>query len=215
MKFKKKRKNFIVCIAFFLVLFIFIWQANTVVERNAYGKTFSNLDQVPHTRVGLLLGTAKYLGNGQINLYYQYRIDAAVRLLRSGKIDYVVISGDNSRTTYDEPTVMKKSLMEHGIDSTKIYLDYAGFRTFDSMVRLQKVFGQDTVVVISQKFHNERAIFIANKIKMVAYGFNAADVNRHYGMKTIIRERFARVKVILDFLWGVQPKFLGPEIPIE
>ena len=101
-----------------------------------------------------------------------------------------------------------------GIDSSRIYLDYAGFRTFDSMVRLKEVFSQDSVTVISQRFHNERALFIASREGIDAIGFNAEDVSSNIGYKVQIREKLARVKLFLDYVFGKQPKFLGPKVQI-
>ncbi len=94
-------------------------------------------------------------------------------------------------------------------------MDYAGFRTFDSVKRLREIFGQHAAIIISQKFHNERAIYIANKLNMNLYGYNAKDVGKYYGFKTMIREKFARVKVILDFIFGVKPRFLGEKIEVK
>ena len=102
-----------------------------------------------------------------------------------------------------------------GIPSDHIYLDYAGFRTLDSIIRAQKVFGQSSITVISQKFHNQRAVFICNSIGLDAVGFNAKNVSSRYGFKTNMREKLARVKVFIDVFFGVTPKFLGPEIEIK
>ena|SRR6478735_9237230 len=187
--------------------------ANRLVEAASAKQIYSKTYALPHAHVGLLLGTSP-VNRGGPNLYYVYRIDAATELFKAGKIDYLIISGDNGRKEYDEPTEMKKSLIARGIDSTKIFLDYAGFRTFDSVIRAKKIFGQDTIIFISQRFHNERAIYIAQQNNMVAYGYNAKDVSQKYGMKTIVREKFARVKVFLDILFGVQPHFLGEKIVI-
>jgi SanA protein len=110
---------------------------------------------------------------------------------------------------------MKQELINNGIDSTKIYLDYAGFRTFDSMILVKEIFGQEKVTVISQHFHNERAIYIASKFGIDAVGFDAQDVENCYGKKTMLREKFARVKVFVDFLVGTEPKFLGEKIEIK
>jgi SanA protein len=110
---------------------------------------------------------------------------------------------------------MRTDLINSGIDSANIYLDFAGFRTFDSMIRLREIFGQNAVTVISQRFHNERAIYIASKENIAAIGFNATDLNNSNGLKIQIREKFARVKVFLDFLFGTKPKFLGEKIQIK
>jgi SanA protein len=164
---------------------------------------------------GLLLGTSKYLKSGYPNLYFSYRIEAATELFKAGKIRNIIISGDNGRSSYDEPTDMKNELIKNGVDSNHIYLDYAGFRTFDSVVRVKEIFGQDSVLFISQKFHNERAVYIADQLGITAYGYNAKDVAKLFGIKTKIREKFARVKVILDFMIGTKPKFLGEKVKIE
>lgn len=195
-------------------LFVILFGANYFVKSSADNLTFDKVENVPDNQIGLLLGTSKLLGNGYQNYYFKYRIEATVALFKNNKIKYLIISGDNSRKEYDEPTDMKQELIKNGIDSTKIYLDFAGFRTFDSVVRAKEIFGQNNLLIISQKFHNERAIFIAHKLKMKAIGFNAKDVSKYFGIKTVIREYFARVKVILDFITGVNPKFLGEKIQI-
>jgi len=204
---------------YFILLFLIIsipaiYFSNKIITESAGGKLFERTEQIPYNRVGLLLGTAKFLKHGHENPYYKYRIVATVDLYRSGKIRYIIISGDNSRKTYNEPGMMKADLVEQGIDSTKIYLDYAGFRTFDSMVRLKEVFGQDSVTIISQQFHNERALYIANREGIKAIAFNARDVSKQMGLRTQIREKFARVKVFVDYFLGKEPKFLGPKIII-
>ena len=206
-------------LAIFLLLLVIsalaIYVCDDAVKRSASGKLYSAANQVPYNRTGLLLGTSKYLRNGFINPYYQYRLEAALALIRSGKIHNLVISGDNSRKDYSEPEDMRADLMAAGVDSAVIYLDYAGFRTFDSMVRLREIFGQDSVTVISQKFHNERALYIAGREKIAAIGYNARDVGQASGMRVKFREKLARVKVFLDYLLGEKPKFLGERVIIS
>lgn len=172
------------------------------------------METLPYNKVGLLLGTSKYLSDGRINLYYQYRIDAALQLYKAGKIKYIVVSGDNSRVTYNEPQTMYEDLIRAGVDSTHIYLDYAGFRTFDSIIRLREIFGQSKATVISQQFHNERAVYIASRENMDVIAFNARDVNQNAGIKTQLREKLARVKVFADFIFHTKPKFLGKRVNI-
>lgn len=189
--------------------------ADRLVGKTALDKVFDSTEEVPYNKVGLFLGTGKVLSNGQINLYYKYRIDAAVKLFKAGKVDYILVSGDNSTKNYDEPSTIKEDLIENGVPANKIYLDYAGFRTLDSVVRCKEIFGQSSITIISQQFHNERAIYIAKANHIKAVGFNAQDVNVHYGLKTRLRERFARVKMVLDLTFGKQPKFLGDQIEIQ
>ena len=199
---------------FFLLSAIAIVTANAIVERES-NLTYNHLSDIPANRVGLVLGTSKYLSNGYPNLYYRYRIDAAVKLFKAGKVKYLLVSGDNSTKRYDEPTMMKEDLVARGIPASRIYLDYAGFRTLDSVVRAKEIFGQTSITVISQQFHNERAIFLADWFDVKAVGFNARDVGAKYGLKTKIRERFARVKMMIDVVIGTEPRFGGESIEIH
>ncbi len=197
------------------VLILVIFLSNYIIEKNAKNKLFVTVESVPQNNVGLVLGTVKRLQNGQINLYYKYRIEATISLYTSGKISYIIVSGDNSTSAYDEPTDFKSDLIAGGIPEDKIYLDYAGFRTLDSVVRVKEIFGQDSVTIISQGFHNERAIYLAENFDINAVGFNAKDVSGRYGLKVQLREYLARTKVFLDILFNVQPKFLGKKIEIK
>ena len=175
---------------------------------------YNDIDEIPVNKVGLLLGTSKYIGKS-LNYYYKYRIDAAVELYNKGKIKYILVSGDNSVQNYNEPKTFKNDLIKRGIPANRIYLDYAGFRTFDSVIRSKEVFGQNSITIISQQFHNERAIFIAKHNNIKAVGYNAKDLHGKYGLKTRIRERFARIKAILDvYILRTKPKFLGKKIKI-
>jgi SanA protein len=192
-----------------------IFGADRLVEKTASDKVFNLTEEIPYNKVGLFLGTGKILSNGRINLYYKYRIDAAVELFKGGKIDYILVSGDNSTKDYDEPSTIKEDLIKNGVPANRIFLDYAGFRTLDSVVRCKEIFGQSSITIISQQFHNERAIYIAKRKDIDAVGFNAQDVNVSYGFKTQIREKFARVKMVLDLIFGKNPKFLGEKIKIK
>ena len=189
--------------------------ADEIVQNAAASLTYDQIQEVPPNRVGLLLGTSKYTTTKYRNRYFTYRIDAAEKLFKAGKIDFILISGDNATMEYNEPKMMEKDLLERGIPKERIFLDYAGFRTLDSVIRAWKVFGQKRFTVISQKFHNERSIYIAKKNGLQAIGFNAQDVTISYGFKTKLRERFARVKVLLDMLFDVEPKFLGEPIEVK
>lgn len=185
-----------------------------LISQKAQEFVYSKVTEIPKNKVGLLLGTSKYMAKGGINLYYAYRIDAAVALFNAGKIDYILISGDNSHISYNEPDTFKKDLIKRGIPADRIVLDYAGFRTLDSVVRAKAIFGQHTITIISQQFHNERAIYIAKKYDIDAIAFNAQDVTNRYGLKTRLREYLARSKAFIDVMLNVQPKFFGEQIPI-
>lgn len=188
---------------------------NYLINSFAEGKTYSSTSEIPKNKVGLILGTSKRIVGGASNPYYENRILATVTLYNSDKIDFVLVSGDNGSIYYNEPTTMKKDLVAKGIPDDHIFLDYAGFRTLDSMVRAKEVFGLEEVTVISQKFHNERAIYIAEKKGLKAIGFNAADISLESGLRVQLREYFARVKVFLDLALKVQPRFYGDKEIIE
>jgi SanA protein len=212
----KKKKLMLAPLVIIFALLIVIFGTDYYVQYSVQDKLYSNIDDIPSNKVGLLLGTAKMVQNGKrLNRYYQYRINAAIELYKAGKIEFILVSGDNGRKEYDEPTDMKEDLIKNGVPESKIILDYAGFRTLDSVVRSKKIFEQSKLTIISQKFHNERAVFIANNKGIDAIGFDAQDVSGRYGLKVMIREKFARVKVMIDLVFGVGPKFLGKKIEIK
>ena len=169
----------------------------------------------PKNKVGLVLGAVKVTSSGHINSYYTHRINAAIELYNAGKIEYILISGDNSRKDYDEPTSFKTDLIAKGIPEDKIFLDYAGFRTLDSVVRAKAIFGQSEITIISQQFHNERAIYLARHRGINAIGYNAKNSYAHHRSATRFREYFARAKASMDVLFNVEPKFLGEKIEIK
>lgn len=186
------------------------------VEIVSKGKTFASTIRIPKNKVGLLLGTSPVSSyTKKANPYYYYRIDAAVKLYKSGKIDRILISGDNSTETYSEPDMMKNDLVKRGVPSNHIYLDFAGFRTLDSVVRAKKVFKLNEFTIISQEFHNERAICLAQWYGIKAIGYNARDISKRKGIMVQIREIFARVKLVLDMIVNKQPRFLGDTIEIN
>lgn len=193
----KIKKKFLILTTAVICITIFSFISNILVDKcSKY--TYNDINEITENKVGLLLGTAKSLTSGYENLYYTYRINATVQLYKNNKIEYILISGDNSRSDYDEPSDMKNDLIKRGIPENKIYLDYAGFRTLDSIIRAKEIFGQNQITIISQQFHNERSIFIA----------------KNKGIKVIIREKLARVKVVLDIIFNKKPKFLGDKIAI-
>lgn len=194
--------------------FIFIVWANHTIEYNTEDYVTENISKLPSEKVGLVLGTSKTLKNGGKNPYFYYRMDAAEELYKSGKITYIIVSGDNSTKDYNEPEDMQTELVERGIPKSKIFLDFAGLRTLVSVVRAKEIFGQKSYIIISQRFHNERAVFLAQKKGITAYGYNAKDVDKKAGLTTNLREYLARVKVFWDLFFGVDPKFGGSKVVI-
>ncbi|WP_282068745.1 SanA/YdcF family protein [Olleya namhaensis] len=198
-----------------VILILAILLANYHINYNAKGKLYNSIENIPKNRVGLVLGAGKHVGSGNhVNLYYKYRLEAAFLLYQNKKIDYLLISGDNSTVDYDEPSTFKQDLIDLSVPEDKIILDYAGFRTLDSVVRAKKIFGLDSFTIISQQFHNQRAIYLAENNNLNVIAFNAKAIKGRYGFKTKIREYLARTKAIIDVVINKQPKFLGPKIKL-
>ncbi len=192
---------------------LFLVACYWAVEQFSESYTFREVQQLPSNHVGLVLGTSKRLGNGQPNLYFEHRIEAAALLYHAGKVRYILVSGDNGSKYYNEPLDMKKALVAKGVPAEAIYMDFAGFRTLDSVVRCKEIFGQSSVTIISQGFHNKRAIFISRQWGIDAIGYDAKDVQA--GLKVSAREVFARVKTFLDlYVLGTKPRFLGESVRI-
>lgn len=198
-----------------LIFTLIITYCNVHLEKVTDKLVYNSIESIPENKVGLIMGTSKTLAGGIENLFFKYRIEAAVELYKAGKIKYIIVSGDNSSIYYNEPMTMKKELMKKGIPEYVIYLDYAGFRTFDSVIRCREIFGQSSFTIISQEFQNKRAIFIARHFGINAIGYNAKNVNSYNSFKTNAREILARVKVYIDiYLTNTKPKFLGYQINV-
>ena len=205
------RRLGIVSGSLFLLFAGVVTYANFTAIWASRGRLFDDTADLPQTTVGLVFGTTDRV-NGKENLYYRYRIDAAVRVWKSGKLDTLIVSGDNysSPLYYNEPEKMKQALIERGIPGDRIVCDRKGLRTLDSVVRAKEIYGTNTILLISQRFQNERAIYLAKAHGIEAFGFNAQDVETQAGLKTKIREVGARVKMWLDvnFL-NTRPRHLG------
>lgn len=177
---------------------------------------YKSTQAIPNNQTGLVLGTSKYLINGKQNPFFKKRMEAAAHLYHAGKIKFIIASGDNSTMHYNEPQMMKNALVALGVNPDHIFLDYAGFRTLDSVIRAREIFGQKNLTIISQDFQNKRALYVAKAHGINAIAFNAENVNSKTGFKTYTREAFARVLVVVDVkIIHRKPHFLGEKITIE
>lgn len=175
-------------------------------------RIYDDINGLPTNEAALVLGTSKYVkvkGQTQKNLFYSNRLDAAVDLYKKNKVKKIIVSGDNSTKYYNEPKTMRADLIEMGIPAQDILSDNFGVRTYDSVIRAQKLFNQGAITVVSQKFHNERAVFIARWKGINAVAYNAEDVPNSYGPKVYLREIFARTKMMMDLLGGAEPQYSG------
>ncbi|WP_428812950.1 SanA/YdcF family protein [Vibrio makurazakiensis] len=185
------------------------------VSWQAEERILLSLDDVPEMDVAVVLGTSKYLGR-TLNEYYSHRIDAAIELYQLDRVHHFLLSGDNAHRSYNEPWTMKRDLLQSGVPEEAINLDYAGFRTLDSIVRAKEIFDTDNFLIITQKFHCERALFIARSFDIKAQCFAVSGPTKHSGITIRLREVFARSKAFLDlYIIGTMPKFLGPKEPIN
>jgi SanA protein len=195
---------------------LLIAACNSWIENSTKQQIYSSIIDVPARNVALVLGASPRTPLGATNLYFRYRMEAAAELYLAKKVKHILVSGDNHIAGYDESTAMKQALISLGVPDSCITLDFAGFRTLDSVVRCKAVFGQSSVIIVSQEFHNQRALFIANNHQLDAVAYNAKDVPANYSLKTQLREYFARVSAVIDVkLLNRKPKFGGPAEPIK
>ncbi|TVQ38643.1 MAG: vancomycin high temperature exclusion protein [Spirochaetaceae bacterium] len=181
-----------------LLLVVLLFYANTVVQQHGREFVYDSVNEVPYNDVGLLLGTAKYQPGGGINPFFAHRIEAAVELYEAGKVRYILASGDNRHASYNEPVAMRDALVGRGIPMESIVLDNAGFNTFDSVVRARLVFDQSRYTIISQAFHAERALYIADNHHIEAVAYRARDVEGVAAMRMMVREYLSRLKAVSD-----------------
>lgn len=190
----------------------FLFFIDRHVGAAAAGRIHNDCGAISPRPVALVLGTSRLAASGRMNLFYQYRVEAAAKLYRDGKVRGLLVSGDNSRHDYNEPQEMKDDLVAAGVDPDHITLDYAGFRTLDSVIRARRIFGQDDVVVVTQRFHCERAIYLARAHGIDMVGYAARSPRGVFSTKVRLREVLARTKAWIDVhVLRKGPRFLGPQ----
>lgn len=191
-----------------LLTILIIFCSNLIIIESTKNYLYEDIEKIPFRKTALVLGSSKDGRYGGINPYFKYRMEATAELYFAGKIAYVIVSGDNSRVGYDEPSQMADYLVELGIPRDKITLDYAGFRTLDSVIRAKKVFNCKELIIVSQKFHNQRAVYAAKQYGIAAVGYNARDVQSKWNI-THLREIASKFLMILDLhVFNTKPKFL-------
>lgn len=192
---------------------LFVLLCNRWVINSTDDYIYSDWALLPDNEVGVVLGTSNYTREGDDNPYFYGRVQAAAELYKLGKLRHLIVSGANPDSSYNEPRKMWQELVKLGVPSDRITMDFAGFRTLDSVARMQEVFGLERGTIITQEYHAYRAVFLGRKMQMqvVAYAPGAG-----YSVRNTTREVFARVKAILDlFLLRTEPKFLGEPVQIE
>lgn len=192
---------------------IFVFLVNFYVKSQTNSLIFESINQVPKTEVGIIFGAG--INGDKPSKYLKDRLDAGILLFKSKKINKILLSGDNGNDAHDELTVMKKYCFANGIDTTKIYIDYAGFDTYSTMFRAKAIFKVDEAILVSQKYHLNRAVFVGNKIGIKSIGYSA-NVGSYNGYKYVcFREYFSVFKSIIDVIRNRKPHFLGDEVSIN
>jgi len=208
MSFPRKAIKFFIYLAGILLLFVIF--SNIWVVASTYSKVYDSLENIPNGKVGLVLGTTSKLRTGQDNPYFEERINSATELFMGEKIEHLLLSGDNNTVYYNEPVKMREALLEKGIPETAITLDYAGFRTLDSVVRCKEIFGQERITIVTQRFHSYRALFISSYYGIDAVAIAAQNTSFPASMRVTIRELIARPMAVIDlYILKTSPKFLG------
>ena len=213
-----KRNKIVKFATWGIVSALVAWGASAIaVYAVSSGHVFDSarIDALPHRRAAVVMGCVPKLRGGWDNPYFTARIEAAAALWRAGKVEALVVSGDNHVEWYDEPSEMKKALVAAGVPEDRIVCDYAGFRTLDSVVRAKTIFGLDSFLVVSQDFHVRRAIFLGRCRGLDVRGCAARGVPfGRLSSRTVVREPLARVAAVLDVLLGRRPRFGGPPVPL-
>ena len=199
----------------FALAVTFVITANLWVIHQARGAIISRVDALPSNDVALVLGSSRYVGKW-LNPFFEGRMDAAAQLYHEGKVRHLLLSGDNSRKGYDEPTWMHDALVARGVPDSAITLDYAGFRTLDSMARAKAVFGLQRFTIVTDDFHQARAIFLARAHGLDVVGFQSGPVPLKWSVRTRTRELVSRVAACLDvYVLHTKPHFYGPPVEIH
>lgn len=186
---------------------------NFYVKSKTNDFIYNSEKEITPTNVGIIFGAG--INGDRPSKYLKDRLDAGIRLYKSKKINKILLSGDNGSDEHDELTVMKTYCYQHGVDTTKIYIDYAGFDTYSTMSRAKNIFKIDKAVLISQKYHLNRAIYIGNKMGVQSVGFSA-NSGEYKGYKYVcFREYFSIFKSVIDVFRSRKPHFLGTEININ
>jgi SanA protein len=179
---------------------VFLLFCQWLVYAAGENRVFERIDNLPENEVGLVLGTAKWAAKGKPNRFFSYRMDAAFRLYQSGKVRRLLLSGNGTEPGQREPEQMRTDLIARGIPAGALEIDNGGVRTLDSIARAKRVYGLNRMIIVSQEFHNRRALFFCRALGIDAVGFNAQGVPVSEAPRTLLREFLARVDAVLEIL---------------
>lgn len=197
-------------------LLLAVLVANAWVVTSTRDLIVDDIERLGVHDVAVVLGTSPYTRYGNRNLLFTHRMKAAAELYAAGRVRHILVSGANPDRSYNEPRKMYQALRRLGVPDRAITLDFAGFRTLDSMVRAKRIFGLSRFVVVSQRYHDYRALFIARHYGIDAMAYTRPQEDRRQPLRAEAREYFARFKAVVDlFVLSKRPRYLGPAHPIE
>ncbi|MCL2775199.1 MAG: YdcF family protein [Oscillospiraceae bacterium] len=202
----------VVCVMFLGISFFFGVQIYIVQSTKEY--ILSDVSEAPESDAVMVLGALVYSKSGEPSPTLKDRLDYGYELYSQGKAKKILVSGDHGRKDYDEVNVMKDYLMEKGVPREDIFMDHAGFNTYDSMYRAKEIFGVESLLICTQDFHIARSLYIARSLGINAYGYPCKDTSINAQINKL-RESLARVKAIADVTVKRKPKYLGDAIPIS
>ena len=194
---------------------MFLCGSHACVESGARGRVLTRAEDVPDSPVAIIFGARVY-PDGQLCPVLEERVRAGVALYRAGKVRKLLMTGDNSRRSYDEVSAMKAYAVSQGVPPEDVVRDFAGFRTFDSCYRARSVFGVRRAVLVTQAYHLPRALYLARRLGIDAVGFAAKNgVERNVLAQYQAREWPADAEAVLDLhVWHKKPRFAGPPEPL-
>ena len=207
------KKYFQIALYLAIIGLIAVVSVNYYVKSSTKTKIYYSAKKFPKNDVGIIFGAG--INGNQPSKYLKDRLDAGIMLWKAKRINKILLSGDNGRDEYDELTVMKNYCYNHGVDTTKIFIDYAGFDTYSTMYRAKHIFKIKRATLISQKYHLNRAIYIGQKLGIKCVGYSA-NKGEYLGYKYVcFREYGSIFKSFFDVLRNREPRFLGSEIDIN
>jgi len=210
----KKIKKFLLSLIILCLTALFVvLLTNSNVTAETEKLIFTELKDVPKTKLAIIFGAG--INGDQPSRYLKDRLDAGISLYKNNKVDKILLSGDNGRDEYDELSVMKLYCQKNGVDTTKIYIDYAGFDSYSTMYRAKHIFYVDTAILVSQKYHLNRCIYLGDKLGIKSFGYSA-DRGVYSGYKYYAsREKLSVSKAVLDVIRNRRPKYLGEPVDIN
>ena len=195
------------------IIALFTAYANIVVYQAGRQEVYP-LEKAPQADAAIVLG-AMVFQNGGLSDVLADRVDTGIELYKQGKVKKILMSGDHGQVTYDEVNAMRKYAIDHGVPEADVFMDHAGFATYDSMYRARDVFMVDNAIIVTHDFHLPRALFIAREMGIKASGVSS-DKRQYRNIGYLyLREILARTKAVAQVSLGMKPKFLGPAIPIS